>query len=72
MAVSIETAPAFSAGVPRALFQVPDSLPVGGGVGIVDPFDVSPDGQRFLLSPSTLNPSEPLSLIVNWTALLKK
>jgi eukaryotic-like serine/threonine-protein kinase len=72
MAVSIETAPAFSAGVPRALFQVPDSLPVGGGVGIVDPFDASPDGQRFLLSPSTLNPSEPLSLIVNWTALLKK
>jgi Tol biopolymer transport system component len=72
MAVTIETEPAFSAGAPRALFDVPDSLPAGGAIGIVDPFDVSPDGQRFLLSPSTLNGAEPVSLIVNWPALLKK
>ena len=72
MAVTIETAPPFNAGVPRALFDVPGNLPAGGAIGIVDPFDVSPDGQRFLLSPTTVNASEPVSLIVNWPALLKK
>jgi len=72
MTVTIETAPRFSAGIPRPLFDVQDSFPAGGGVGIVDPFDVSPDGQRFLLSPSALNASEPVSLVVNWRALLNQ
>jgi len=50
---------------PRDLFSLPP-----GFLGI-SPYDVTPDGQRFLISV-TLDRPEPLSVIVNWPALLKK
>jgi Tol biopolymer transport system component len=36
------------------------------------PFDVTPDGQRFLVREATERARQPLHLIVNWPALLKK
>ena len=36
-------------------------------------YDVSPDGKKFLVvSPSEQKTTEPLTLVVNWPALLKK
>jgi Tol biopolymer transport system component len=36
-------------------------------------YDVTPDGKRFVLSAQkAINPNEPLTLVVNWTALLAK
>lgn len=36
-------------------------------------YDIAPDGQRFLLSAPDEQPaSTPLTLVVNWPALLKK
>jgi serine/threonine protein kinase/Tol biopolymer transport system component len=73
MGSALQTDPAFNAEVSHELFQLPNvGLGASGPIGLVDPFDVTPDGQRFLFAPSTLTPSEPVSLIVNWTALLKK
>jgi eukaryotic-like serine/threonine-protein kinase len=53
--------------VPQALFVVRNT----SSVGYI--FDVAPDGQRFLvpMSPNE-NTALPMSLVVNWTALLNK
>ncbi len=58
--VPVKSSPRFEAGKPVPLFQVP-----GGD------FDVSRDGKRFLALAPVWKP-QPLSLLVNWTARLKK
>jgi hypothetical protein len=51
---------------PHELFPLP----------IVDtglsPYDTTPDGQRFLVRAAPGKAGEPLTVIVNWTALMKK
>ena len=60
--VPIVTAPTFQPRTPVLLFQK-----ANGG------YDVAADGQRFFMAalPEDAG-SPPLSMIVNWTALLKK
>jgi Tol biopolymer transport system component len=53
------------ASLPRELFTLPPSLPGP------TPYEVTADGQRFLVSDVAAT-SEPLNVIVNWPALLKK
>jgi hypothetical protein len=38
----------------------------------LSPYEVSPDGQHFLVRASLQQASKPLTMIVNWPALLKK
>jgi Tol biopolymer transport system component len=52
-------------GATTSLFQV--SQPAG-----IDPFDVSPDGEWFVVNTSNVQGSSPINLIVNWEAELKK
>jgi hypothetical protein len=41
--------------------------------GLDSPYDVAPDGQRFLVRATPQQQAaQPLTVIVNWTALLKK
>jgi hypothetical protein len=55
----------FKADVARPLFQI--TAPPGAGV----PFDVTPDGQRFLVNtPLPSRSSQAFTIIVNWPALL--
>jgi Tol biopolymer transport system component/predicted Ser/Thr protein kinase len=56
---------ALEASLPRELF----ALPPPGTAGSV--YEPAPDGQRFLVSDVAPS-SEPLTVIVNWQALLKK
>ncbi len=51
--------------VPRELFPLPSS---GGGF---QPYALAPDGKRFLVHVP-VSGSQPLEVIVNWPALLKK
>jgi len=52
---------------PHELFPLP-SVDIG-----VSPYDVAPDGQRFLVcAPPEKADSQPLTVIVNWPALVKK
>jgi len=38
-----------------------------------DPFDVSADGKRFMVnSPDQLQAAEPINVVFNWDAQLKK
>ena len=59
----------FEAGVPRALFQT-------RVVGYPNPrnvYEVSADGQRFLIiRPLEEATSTPITVVVNWTADLKR
>jgi Tol biopolymer transport system component/predicted Ser/Thr protein kinase len=54
-----------AASLPREMF----ALPVRPSAG--NAYEVAPDGQRFLISDVAPS-SEPLTVIVNWPALLKK
>jgi eukaryotic-like serine/threonine-protein kinase len=65
MAVEVSTSPAFSAGIPKTLFQFPAGPPA---------WDLTGDGQKFIRA-STLEAttsSSPIIVVLNWTAGLKK
>jgi serine/threonine protein kinase/Tol biopolymer transport system component len=71
MAVDIATQPSFVAGKPRMLFEGPYVLP---SVPISN-YDVSPDGQRFLmLKPSEAGEAAPtqINVVLNWFEELKR
>jgi serine/threonine-protein kinase len=72
MAVDVTTQPSFSVGKPRMLFQGPYAP-----TNTTQPnYDVSPDGQRFLMvKPAEQTASSPLTQIVvvqNWFEELKR
>ena len=77
MAVTIETEPAFSAGNPEVLFRGEYFV-----THAFSPYDISPDGQRFLMIKEPPEPSEAaepvktpptteLIVVDNWDAALK-
>jgi hypothetical protein len=66
MAVSVKLgAGSVDASAPRELFTVPWDQ------SLSPPYDVSPDG-RFLVRATADTGSQPLQVIINWPALLKK
>jgi hypothetical protein len=69
MAVDIATQPEFAAGKPRMLFEGPYELsPVQ-----TDNYDVSPDGQRFLmLKPAERVAPTQINVVLNWSEELKQ
>jgi len=71
MVADVTYAPAFKIGAPRRLFET-----IGQAfIGTYAPLDMTGDGKKFLLSmPAALqNTSQPpLTVVLNWTALLKK
>jgi hypothetical protein len=68
MAVDIRGDANIETGIPRTLFDT--ALNVDP---INDQYAVTPDGHRFiLLKPLTEAASTPITVVLNWTALLKK
>ena len=59
----------FQSDPPRELFPI-----VPMGFHATSPYDVTPDGQRFLVLETTVRVEErePLTVVVNWQAGLKK
>ena len=59
-------------GAPRALFQT--RLPFQGVAGLDTRqwYDVTADGQRFLLNLPWEESGSPITVILNWTAALNK
>ena len=55
-----------------ALFTPPGFAPALDQVGYS--YDVTPDGQRFLFNVTSgaLEPTSPITVVLNWTAELKK
>jgi Tol biopolymer transport system component len=79
MAAGVTTAPVFKkSGDPKALFTAP--VP-GGGTDIsnfINPcrYDVTPDGQKFLIDAVVTDEAAirplPITVVLNWQTLLKK
>jgi len=72
MVVPVATTPAFAPGVPKALF----ATTILGGPANVTRYDVTADGQKFLINsvPQETTPAgrpTPLTVVLNWTAGLK-
>ena len=65
MVVTLTTTASLEASLPRQLFALPAFVPGP------NPYEATPDGQRFLIPEPAASP-EPLNVIVNWPALLKK
>jgi len=63
----------FRPGTPRALFDAGGLFSQSAGVAVDFPgYDVTSDGQRFLLTAATGRTLDtPITVILNWTALLK-
>ena len=78
MAVTIAAGSTFEFSAPRPLFDSGYLNNAPGHTGNWNTFDVSSDGQRFLLpQPEAANiagmlANTPITVVVNWTAALKK
>jgi len=68
MAVDTKTGPSFEAGAPHVLFESPLFLPAQA----LFRYDVTPDGQRFLMIlPTTGVGSAAATVMMNWESALK-
>ena len=67
MAVEIRGGAKMEPGIPRLLFDAGLNVdPVN------DQYDVTPDGQRFMLFKSLAESEQtPITVVTNWTSLLK-
>ncbi|MFN2454156.1 MAG: protein kinase [Pyrinomonadaceae bacterium] len=63
MSVPLKTDKTFEAGTPNALFAIESRE---------KDYDVAPDGERFLFNSLTGTPPLPITVVVNWTAELKR
>jgi Tol biopolymer transport system component len=72
MAVEVSANPVFKAGIPKALFAV--SVWAGASTRNVTRYDVTADGKKFLISVplAAAGAPAPITVVLNWTALLKK
>jgi len=73
MAVEVTTEGGFAAGKPRALFEGPYLQAFGGYVR--PNYDVSRDGQRFLMLEPVERPAPPpaeIDVVLNWSEELKR
>jgi hypothetical protein len=74
MAVEISPAPVFKADVPKVLFAAP--IRDGGNTSNVTSFDVTADGNKFLIDSVPTETSvpavTPITVVLNWDAALKK
>ena len=72
MAVPVKGEPTLEVGTPTVLFEV-RFIPQGSAVPYAyHQYDVTADGQRFLLNAPLENPTVPITVVLNWPAGLKK
>jgi serine/threonine protein kinase/Tol biopolymer transport system component len=72
MAAPLAAGATLEAGTPKALFDV-HLLPTGSGAPYAAyQYDMTRDGQRFLVNTPLGNATVPITVVLNWTAGLKK
>jgi hypothetical protein len=62
--------PSFEPGAPLPLFDA--HMVAAGGFSTFFQYDVTADGKRFLVDTTAASSAPPLTVVVNWTAGLKK
>lgn len=68
MAVAVTAGTTFQAGRPMPLLQMSIKH---AAQGLQMPYDVAPDAQRFLVNAPVAE-AQPLTLVQNWTGLLRR
>jgi Tol biopolymer transport system component len=72
MAAPIQAGSTLQVGPPTAIFDI-GFVPVGSGAPYaLYQYDVAADGQRFLINAPQTNNSVPITVVLNWTAGLRK
>jgi hypothetical protein len=67
MAVDVDgTGSSFEAGQPRPLFQVQNV----GSLSAISPYDVTADGQRFIIVTNETGQASAINVVLNWDAEL--
>ena len=77
MVVAVETKPTLSLGTPKSLFK---SIYAGATFGSGTPWDIHPDGKRFLMmkppapigAAPTLTAQRKINIVLNWFEELKQ
>jgi Tol biopolymer transport system component len=72
MGVDVKLTPMFSAGVPHVVVDTRGSVP---NAQITFRYDVSPDGQRFLVNTDQIGAGgtpQPITVVLNWLAGVRK
>ena len=72
MAVDVTTTPSFQAGIPRRLFQSPDTILALGRTGVASLIGASHDGQRFVFAVPPSPPSRQLTLFDRQGTVLRR
>jgi hypothetical protein len=74
MRVSVRAGSDFNAASPVPLFETRMVSPIGSSTGITgrNQYDVSADGQRFLINAPAAGSSKPITVVVNWPAALPR
>jgi hypothetical protein len=72
MGVDVRTQPVFTASTPRVI--VPANAIGTPQNGMMDPFDVSPDGQRFLVHERSSEAAQTaqIHVVLNWSEQLRR
>jgi eukaryotic-like serine/threonine-protein kinase len=70
MAVPVNAGASFDAGAPAVLFQANAKEPVA--TSEQNMYDVSTDGQRFLINTQMRAETQPMSVVMNWDAGIRK
>jgi len=70
MAVPIGDAGSLDLGPPVPLFRAPLIVQGSESLALPTSYDVSPDGQRFLLMQPPENPGPPMTVVLNWRGAL--
>jgi hypothetical protein len=72
MAITVQNDPTLPFSRPEALFETRAVALYANGVSQRAQYDVTSDGQRFLINTATReNAVPPIEVILNWTALIK-
>ncbi len=72
MAVPVKADSTVEVGTPKALFDV-RFAPIGSGAPYAPyQYDATADGQRFMINTPLENATVPITVVLNWTAGLKK
>jgi hypothetical protein len=71
MAVDVLGNSQFNAGAPYVLFPTQLQASTAFIVGRIE-YDVSADGQRFLMNVPAPGTSSPITVVVNWKALMHR
>ena len=69
MVIEVNSGPQFEFGTPRPLFEPPNGFDRNTGSAW---FDVSRDGRFLIRTPAEQSAAVPMTVVINWTAGLRK